>query len=253
MSAIDPKQLAKAPIVEAVIDIDCDFPAQFDLAAVAEVAKERFRDNYPKSQKALLQQLRIESNPENAANISSEIRIGALRFTSEDERQIVQIRSDGFSFNRLAPYTSMDEYLIEIQRTWTLFLEIAAPVQLRAVRLRYINRISLPVRSGILDFDHYFKVGPKLPDEDSLQFVGFFHQHTVVEKQTGHTGVIVLASQLPEADVLPVIFDITVGHAGVAAQDDWNWIDSKIQALRGLKNRIFTNTLTETCLNLFQQ
>jgi hypothetical protein len=34
---------------------------------------------------------------------------------------------------------------------------------------------------------------------------------------------------------------------------EWNWILAKIQSLRDLKNRVFKNTLTDTCLNLFQQ
>lgn len=37
-------KLARAPIVEAVIDIECDMPPAFDLAALQVSAHEPFRD-----------------------------------------------------------------------------------------------------------------------------------------------------------------------------------------------------------------
>ena len=72
--------------------------------------------------------------------------IQALQFLHADEKQLVQVRAQGFSFNRLAPYTSLDDYLPEIERTWHLFVGLASPVQIRVVQLRYINRI--PCRRG---------------------------------------------------------------------------------------------------------
>ena len=47
--------------------------------------------------------------------------IQSLQFLHEDEKQLVQVMAQGFSFNRLAPYTSLDDYLPVIQRTWELF------------------------------------------------------------------------------------------------------------------------------------
>jgi uncharacterized protein (TIGR04255 family) len=143
--------------------------------------------------------------------------------------------------------------LPEIERTWRTFASIAAPVQIRAVHLRYINRILLPMSGGSTDLDHYLKVGPRLPGGDNLTFTGFLDHHVAVENATGNQVVTILALQPPENEMLPLILDITVTSAGPAEVDDWAWILSRIQALRGLKNSVFQNTLTERCLNLFQQ
>ena len=71
--------------------------------------------------------------------------VQALQFLQDDERQLVQVRVQGFSFNRLAPYTSLDDYLPEIKRTWGLYVDLVKPVQVRQIRVRYINRILLPM------------------------------------------------------------------------------------------------------------
>lgn len=246
-------KLAKAPIVEAVIDIDCDMPPGFDLAALEGPAREVFLAHYPKFRSQFLEQHRIESKLDEPAKHTAKRAIQALQFLHDDEKQLVQVRAQGFSFNRLAPYTGLDDYLSEIQRTWELFIGIASPIQIRVIRLRYINRILLPFTGGRVDLDEYFKVSPRLPDEDRLQFAGFVNQHTAVEVDTGHQVNIVLASQPPEDEKLSIIFDICVASAGAGEPKDWTWILNEIQSLRGLKNRIFRKTLTKKCLNLFQQ
>ena len=72
----------------------------------------------------------------------------------------MQVRAQGFSFNRLAPYSGLDDYLPEIERTWSLYVDLASPVQIRAIRLRYINRILLPLAANTVDLDEYLKIGP---------------------------------------------------------------------------------------------
>ena len=246
-------KLAKAPIVEAVIDIDCDMPPAFDLAALEGPARKVFLAHYPKFRSQFLEQHRIESKLDEPAKHSAKRAIQALQFLHDDEKQLVQVRSQGFSFNRLAPYTCLDDYLPEIEQTWRLFLGIASPVQVRVVRLRYINRILLPMMAGHVELNDYLRISPRLPDEGKLTFLGFLNQHAAQEVDTGHQANIVLTSQPAEGDKLPIILDNCVAARGPAEPANWPWIIGKIQSLRELKNRIFKNTLTELCLNLFQQ
>jgi uncharacterized protein (TIGR04255 family) len=244
-------KLPKPPIIEAVLDIDCDMPAGFDLTALEGPAREAFRSQYPKFRNQFLEEHHIESKADELKH-SSRRAVQALQLLQDDEKQLVQIRRQGFSFNRLAPYSSLDDYLFEIQRTWELFIGTTSPAKIRVVRLRYINRILLEFVGGKVDLDAHFTVGPKLPDEERLQFAGFINQHTAVEEGTGYQANIVLASQLPENERLPIIFDICVTSTKTAEPNDWPWILSEIQSLRSLKNRIFRNTLTLKCLNLFR-
>lgn len=246
-------QLTNAPIVEAVVDIDCDMPPKFELGALEGAAREAYLDRYPLFQAQLIEQHQIEQRPDGPANHTLKRGIQALQFRQEDNKQLIQVRSQGYSFNRLAPYSTLVEYLVEIERTWRLFVRLATPLQVRAVRLRYINRLHLPLKDGKLETTDYLRVSPQLPDESNLTFVGFLNQHSAVESGTGNQANIVLAAQPPENDELPVIFDIGVNHFENGEVENWPWILENIVALRSLKNRIFENTLTKSCLNLFRQ
>jgi uncharacterized protein (TIGR04255 family) len=239
------------PIVEAVVDLDCDMAPGWDLGALETQARDAFREHYPKFRPQLLQEHRIEAPGDAAPKLSVRRGLQAFQFLKEDGSQIVQVRVAGFSFNRLAPYTSLDDYLPEIERTWGLFVEIASPVQVRSVRLRYINRILLPLEEGYVDVADYLEVGPRLPEEERLKFIGFVDRHSMIETATDHRVDVTLATQPVEKSRLPVILDIQAVADLAADPTDWAAIAGRIEALRALKNLVFQRTLTERCLKLF--
>jgi uncharacterized protein (TIGR04255 family) len=241
-----------APIIEAVLDIECDMPPAFDLAALEERARVVFRDRYPKLRMAHLQEAKIQSSGDAPPKVSVQRGLQGLQFFQEDEKQLVQVRVQGFSFNRLAPYSSLDEYLPEIERTWRLFLALADPVQVRLVRLRYINRILLPMLEGRVELNEYVRIGPRLPDEDRLTLFGFLNRVAAVEGATGNRVNIVLTSQPPEENRLPIILDIEAVADRPMEPVDWPGLGATIQSLRDLKNMVFRSTLTDQWHKLFQ-
>lgn len=245
--------LANPPIVEMVLDFECDLAPGQTLAALEGPARQRFEDSYPSFQTQFVQEYKFESSPQLPPNSSIQHRIAAWQFWDVSGKQLLQVRDQGFSFNRLAPYTSLDDYLPEVERVWRLYVDLALPTQIRLIRLRYINRILLPAETNRVELDDYFAVGPRLPDEKKLEFVGFLNQHAAIEIETGHQINIVLTGQAREGNNLPVIFDNCVTSTERGEPDNWPWILAKIQALRNLKNYIFEKTLTKACLNLFQK
>jgi uncharacterized protein (TIGR04255 family) len=251
MNADTPK-LRNAPIVEAVLDIDCDTPPGVELATLEELALERFREHYPKMRKRYFHEFEIESKAEALSKLSTRHAIQALQFIADDEKQLVQVRAQGFSFNRLAPYSTLDAYLPEIERTWRLYVEVAAPVVTRLVRLRYINRIPLPMEAGKVDLDEFLTIGPRMANETALKLTGFLIQQNAVETDTGHQVSLVLTAQAPEDGKLPVILDIGVASPLRSEPADWSAIRQTVDSLRRLKNQIFMNTLTDRCLQIFQ-
>ena len=237
--------LPTAPIVEAVVDIDCDLPPNVDIEALDIAGKAAYGDRYPRAQRRMFNAHRAVMVLGLPPQVTSSEGWQAHQYLSDDRKQLVQVRPNGFSFNRLAPYTSLDDYLPEIERTWRLFVQIASPTQIRSVRLRFINRILLPIRGDSLQLDDYLKVGPHLPDEKRLTFTGFLNQHSAVEKATGNQVIILLATQPSDAGKLPLIFDINTVREGPAEPDNWAWLLQAIASLRALKNSVFQNTLTE--------
>lgn len=246
-------KLANPPIVEAVLDIECDLPPGQQLSALEGPARDCFRDRYPKVKTQFVQEHQIASKPGEPPNVSVRHSTEAFRFLQEDGKQLVQVRVSGFSFNRLAPYTGLDDYLPEIERTWRLYLALASPIQIRLIRLRYINRIFLPVAPVRLQLDDYLRLGPQMPEEETFALLSFFNQHTAVENGTGHLVNVVLTAQAPKGDKYSVTFDNCVVAQESNDPQNWPWILAKVQALRALKNRIFRGTLTEKCLDLFRK
>jgi uncharacterized protein (TIGR04255 family) len=244
--------LPAAPIVEAVVDIDCDIPPVVDVDTLDAAGKATFGDRYPVSQRRVLSEHEVSMELGKPPALKSRAGLQALLYQSEDGKQLVQMRPNGFSFNRLAPYTTLDEYLPEIERTWRLFVAIARPLVCRVLRMRYINRIVLPLSDGKVELEKYFKLAPRTADDQRLVMAGFFDQQSLIEPATGNQVAVVLATQPPADGRLPVIFDITAVKPGDVDPADWAAISGKIAQLRDLKNTIFRNSLTPECLNLFR-
>lgn len=247
-------KLQNAPIVEAVLDIDCDLPPGQEMASWEGPARDAYSARYPRLRKQFYQENQIEARPDGPPKMSvGRHEVRALQFLRDDDRQLVQVRLQGFSFNRLSPYSSLDDYMTDIEDAWHTFVKVTSPVQITAIRLRYINRLLIPLVGGEVNLEEYLKTAPQMPKGVGLKLVGFLNHHVAVETETGHQVNIVLAAQAPEAGVLPVIFDNTAASLERGDPHGWPWIRAKIQDLRVLNNRVFRETLTESCLSLFQQ
>lgn len=248
-------ELAHPPIVEAVFDIECDLPPTQDLNNLERPALEVFRDNYPTMQKQFVQQYEVRAAAGTPPDFSAQTgrpTISALQFLREDKKQLVQVRTQGFSFNRLAPYAGFEAYSDEIERRWEQYRTIATPVQVTAIKLRYINRLLIPTAEGHVQLEEYLKVAPKVPGEQELTLTGFVQQYSAVDRRTGHGVNVVLTPQRLDHGKLPIILDVAVSADQKGEPNDWNWIIATIQSLRELKNDIFRRSLTEKCLMLFR-
>src|SRR5882724_2302440 len=104
MSKIPFRQLAHSPIVEAVVDIDCDLPPDFVLVDWEERGRKRFGDEYGGFQRRF-RQPRSAAGSGAPAVLDMKTATYAFQFHGTDKPQMVQLRLNGFSFNRLAPYT----------------------------------------------------------------------------------------------------------------------------------------------------
>ena len=94
--------LPKNPVVEMVLDIECDMPPGFQLSAMEVGARQAFASRYPVCRTQFVQEHRIETKPEAPLEYSICHGVQAFQFVTVDEKEIAQVRNTGFSFNRLA-------------------------------------------------------------------------------------------------------------------------------------------------------
>jgi len=247
----NPLHLKNAPIIETIFDIDCELAPGFELPSLEKEIRTAVGDHYPKMRHTVLQEHQFLQNGEAAPELAIRQGLQAIQFLTDDEKQIVQFRTGGFSFNRLAPYYGLDDYLPEIERTWGLYQNLAKPVMIRKIGLRTINRILLPLSDGKVRLEDYLHTCPRLPDEERLFFTGFLNHHAAEEQATGNRVNIVLTTQETESTALPLILDIDAFRPCRFDPPPWGAIIEILTSLRDLKNRVFRHTLTSKCLNLF--
>ena len=245
--------LARPPIIEVVLDIDCDPPPGLDLRGLEARAREVLCERYPEVRPVYWDEHRIEASADGTSKVSTARRgLQALQFLQQDGQQIVQVRNQGYSFNRLVPYEGLDRYLSEIERTWGLYCGLVSPVVVRVIRLRTINRILLPFADGHVPWGDYLKLAPNLAVLHPMNVGGFATHATGMEPGTGNEMNLMLTTQPVEGGRLPVILDIGVAASVEMDPPGWDGIECRIKSLRVLKNRLFVDSLTEKCLNLFQ-
>lgn len=250
MTAI--QSLSRPPIVEAVVDIDVEMRPGFVLADAQDRLAAAFADGYPVTRTRQVETHEIHPQPGSVGEVRSRSGLESLMFLQPDEKQLVQARRRGFTFNRLAPYSGFDQYQAEIERRWLQFRTMVDPVRVTAVRMRYINRIELPLLDGRIDLDQYLKIGPRAPVEDDFDFASFSSRSVMVEKSTGVQVGLSLAS-LPAVDGrLPLVLDIEVILPEELDSAELPDLSQRLAMLRATKNRVFRESLEEKCLALFR-
>ncbi len=242
--------LAKAPIVEAVVDIDVEMRPGFVLGNVRERLAQAYLESYPVVKEREFDALRLHKRAGVPGTVSSSAGLESLMFYQSDEKQLIQARRQGFSFNRLAPYADFDQYQLEVETRWGQFSEIVDPERVRSVRMRFINKIEIPLTDGKVDLDNYLKVGPRAPDENEFDFTDFSSRTVMMERGTGVQVVLSVASRPPTRYHLPVILDIeSLVHCDCAPRD--LALATYLATLRATKNRAFFKSLGDECLALF--
>lgn len=246
-------KLTNPPIVEAIVDFDCDVPPNKDLKSLERASRESFQEHYPDAQPRYLQEVRVATSRDGAFNSSLQRSLQAWMFKAPDGKQLVQVRQSGFSFNRLAPYAGFDICLPEIEAMWRQYCILADPIVLREIRLRYINRISLPTdevkENGL---DKFLAVGGAPPAKARLVRSGFLMQYQAIDPESQLRATVVLASQPPEGTQLPIVFDNAVAANGEWEPGGWAAIVDVLESLRELKNRIFFQTVQPRCLEKYR-
>ena len=241
MAAI--RHLDNAPIAEAIVDFRVSLPPDFRAETLYD-ARERLRPDYPKAEERKSFEALFEfAGVQPAAAQTRELGFHGLWLKSEDEKNIAQFRIDGFTFNRLKPYTSWETIMPEAMRLWTVYAEITRPRTITRLALRYINRLELP-GPGV-ELDDYILTAPKLPGSVP-QIVSTFATRTVLghpeRRLMANVAQVVEVSM--ESPARALLFDIDVYRVGEVDVDEQK-VREVLEDLRLYKNQIFFGSLTE--------
>ena len=246
------ENLPRAPIVEAVIEIRARATQTLEEASLRSALEPKlagygFLDS--------LREFHGEVKLEGGKPPSQQVRdLGwkGVRFRSSDEKHIAQFNRDGFVFSRLEPYLTWEQLYGESQRLWRIFKELAQPVEIQRIGLRFINRIKLP--PGELVFEDFIQPAPSAPRDLDLPFHGFMHHDTLAVLEHPYAINLIRTIQQPSGGGnggIALILDIDVFTTQGFDLDE-TLLGRRLLEMRWLKNKVFFGSITKKALEMFR-
>jgi uncharacterized protein (TIGR04255 family) len=246
------RHLKNAPITEAVIDLRIKPPLGDEVLPKLSSIKDDIGEVYPVREtlrtfggEFIFQEGKAVVQPPKDAVVEGFI------YKTEDAQQIAQFRKNGFSFNRLKPYTSWEAVLMEAHRLWMIYLKKALPELVTRIAVRYINKMELSAPER--DFSEYLIEPPRLADGIPAATSSFYYKAVVHDDKRNLSANVI---QLMDAKAVdPQKFTLILDN-DVYKTHDYEAGDPEIwevfSQLRELKNTIFFASITESAARLFE-
>lgn len=237
------RHLKNAPIQEALIDIKYSLDDRLSIEKLEKFAEKI--DGYPEKKKSL--EFKIGFNLEKKEKVSEEklLRNGTI-LSNEELGQVLQLRINGFTFNKIKNYKGWDSFIAEPQRIWELFTNEFDFLKITRIGLRFINRFPI---EEVEKLDSYFNVLPKVPSKFGNSIEDLNLSLVLPNKNKESIKAILKESlQSDQKNNRFFILDIDVFDSNlnekIKSKDLWNCFLN----LRNYKNQIFfgstTNKLT---------
>jgi uncharacterized protein (TIGR04255 family) len=191
----------------------------------------------------------IEIGPSGVArHDAKQSGVVGYQFISLDRKQIAQFRVDGFTFNRLAPYTSWVELSPVVQELWQQYKETARPQMIVRLALRFINHVAFPEQ--LEDFSQVMTAPPPVPSEFPQEVSRFLTRVTVhdsAKQLAAHVAQAFNGAGTPPAKFILDIDAVREGDLEVDSPD----VDAILDALHDFKNRLFFASLTPSTVERY--
>lgn len=239
-----------APITEALLDIRVQLPPQIDLDKL-NTFHNFIKERFPQKEDRIFVQTGIEVSPKGLASLASSSKHDGYLFRSTIENKVVQARLDGFTFNKLKPYKNWESLRTEARELWNIYsAEIAHPIKVLRIALRYINKIEIPM--PMKEFKEYILTIPEVAPNIPQALFHFFMQLVIPNPEIEAIAVITQTIEpVTQNPKIPLIFDIEVFK-------ERDYVDNKeeiwndFEKLRIFKNEIFFNSITDRAKELFK-
>lgn len=237
------------PITEALLDIRVNLPKETTLETLLFFQNE-IKEHFPNKKERHTGTFQIKTGAPPEVLTSSD-RTDGYMFYASDNKKIAQARLYGFTFNKLKPYSKWETFSQEAKYLWEHYVEIAKPVNIVRLALRYINRVELPLPFN--DFKEYVLTTPEIAPGIPQGLAGFFTQLVIPNVEIQATAIVTETIEKidEKSNVQPLIFDIDVSRNTILeplAKDIW----SIMEDLRNFKNQIFMMSFTDKAKELFK-
>ncbi len=242
--------LSNAPIIEAIIEFQFSVSDNVTIEMLQEVA-DVLKADFPQQEEkrsSIFKAVIKSSGPETEVHDGGLVGISAK---SSDDKNIVQLFRDRFSFSQLPPYQNWEMLEENAIKIWKIFLDKTKIDGVNRVGVRFINKIELDLPLG--DFNDFIVGAPTIPD-GLPQFLGAFDIRLIIpNKEIEADGIINMSMNGldKKKNVVPVILDLDVGKTGHILSDEES-LHNTLADLRSYKNELFFRNITDRVVRKYQ-
>lgn len=235
----------KAPIVEAVIDIQATVPEPADTRLLQFVSE--VESLFP--QKMPLRSVSMNVGPNNSHSV--EMATAGWRLVNAASDRILQTRKQGFTLSHMPPYTHWGIFQAEAASLWQTFVATCQPERVTRIAVRYINRVRLPPRT--IDLKDYLTIYPEVPTAyEPLEGLLMQLQGKHPDVDSKCASVITVATEpISDPAYRPIVLDLDLSvETDLSPNDPHCWV--LFEKLRRKKNALFEAAITETTRETFR-
>jgi len=235
-----PKHYSKAPITEAILELRVTLNEGFSVEELADI-HTFISDQFPAKEPIHTGSLMFQSGPSIKIDASRE-HSGFL-YRSKDGLRILQTKLNGFTFNRLAPYNTWEEFSADARQLWEIYKRVCQPSSVTRAAVRFINRLDLP--GPIVDFKDYLRTVPEVAP-DLPQGLSTFFMQLQIPQEDLNCMLIINEAFTPSIspELVSVLLDFDLFREQVWQIDDediWHFLEK----LRQRKNIVFEASITD--------
>ncbi len=249
------EHLNNAPITEALIDIRVENTGEFTIEKLESITKllpSDYTDIKPQNRVFTEIQINTDDNQEPEVTNSKNVidHIGYICRT-KDEKNVAQLRLDGFTFSELRPYSNWEVFSEKAKEIWEIYCRETNCQNILRLAVRYINHLELPLKGGD-DFNKYLTAAPPVPGELPQGISEFLSRVTIPNPEgeiVAHvTQTFQYTSNNSHASILLDIDVFKQNCGDIHYKGIWSTLD----VLRKFKNEIFFNYITQEAKELFK-
>lgn len=234
----------RAPVMEAAIDIRCINRPNFTMADVALLA-EALSNDFRQEAEAVE---RTEEVRSDGARRVTERPVGLVLRRYPDDRGILQVQVEGFTYSQTAPYERWEPFSQEAERLWSRYCNEAEPQAVTRIGVRYINR--LEIGDAIEDLSPFLNVYPVTPWKLKSPPSGFSLQIRLPHDDDSALVVNVATVLHARTQQIAILLDLDALQADVACDVKELW--NVVEELHVKVERAFEGLITDRMRELIR-
>ncbi|MBN2384613.1 TIGR04255 family protein [bacterium] len=161
------------PIEEALVEFRFEPGQEWDLTIPGKLHEQKeIKSLYtgkPRTQKSL--EASFQSGPGRPPNVAVREGVSRIHLVNDKGTLLLTLGTDVMSVNTLKPYDDWEHFKPRIQSALDAYSQVAQPIGISRVGVRYINKIVLPCMT--IEVEKYFKYGPPPITELDNKIAGF--------------------------------------------------------------------------------